>query len=161
MKEKQTALLDAQKKLAGLAEHYRALKAPALADVQAARENVSRFEQLVKADAATRLELIDAQQKAAQAQTKLDQIAMGQAQATTDAEARARAIALDIKTLQARRDATTAAQVVRSPVAGSVVEVRNKGATVHGLTVEVVILSRDMTQAPSSEVKPGVKNETF
>ena len=90
-----------------------------------------------------------------------DQIAMGQAQATTDAEARARAIALDIKTLQARRDATTAAQVVRSPVAGSVVEVRNKGATVHGLTVEVVILSRDMTQAPSSEVKPGVKNETF
>ena len=84
-----------------------------------------------------------------------------QAQATTDAEARARALALDIKTLKAKRDATTAAQVVRSPVAGSVVEIRNKGATVHGLTVEVVILSRDMTQAPSSEVKPGVKNETF
>ena len=161
MKEKQTALLDAQKKLAGLAEHYRALKAPALAEVQAARENVTRFEQLVKADAATRLELLDAQQKAAQAQTKLDQIAMGQAQATTDAEARARALALDVKTLTAKRDATTAAQVVRSPVAGSVVEIRNKGSTVHGLTVEVVILSRDMTQAPSSEVKPGVKNETF
>ena len=74
---------------------------------------------MIAADAATRLELIDAQQKAAQAQTKLDQIAMGQAQATTDAEARARALALDIKTLKAKRDATTAAQVVRSPVAGS------------------------------------------
>ena len=161
VKQKEAALLDAQNRLAGLAGHFRALKAPVLADVQAAQENVTRFEKLVAADAATRLELAQAQTSAAAARTRLDQTARQQAQATTDAENKVRALALEIKTLQARRDAAEAAQVVRSPVAGSVVEIRNKGATVHGLTVEVVILSRDMTQAPSSEVKPGVKNETF
>ena len=160
VKQKEIALLDAQKKLAGLAEHYRALKSPALADVQAARENVTRFEKLVAADAATRLELIQAQTAASEAQRRLDQIAMQQAQATTDAEARARAIALDIKTLKAKRDATTAAQVVRSPVAGSVVEIRNKGATVHGLTVEVVILSRDAGQTSGTSSSSELRNET-
>ena len=162
VKQKQADLNAARVKLAGLAAHYRALKAPALADVQATRENVKRFEKLVAADAATKLELIQAQTAASDAQRRLDQIAMQQASATTDAENKTRTLALDIKTLIAKRDATTAAQVVRSPVAGTVVEIKNQGATVRGLTVEVVILSRQLGENPLPSIQPeDLKNETF
>lgn len=148
MKIKTAALGEAKAKLAGLADHFRALKAPALADVQAQQENVRRFTQLVQADAATRLELAQAQASAAAAQSRLDAVAMQQATATSEAEARARALALELKALEVKRAATLAAQVVRSPVAGAVVEIRNKGATVRGLSVEVVILSRELSPMP-------------
>lgn len=151
LKIKTAALGEAKSKLAGLAAHFRALKAPALVGLENARQNVKRFELLVKADAATKLELAQAQQQAAAAQTRLDGVAMQQAQSTTDTEARARALALEIKALQVKRAATLAAQVVRSPVAGAVVEIRNKGATVRGLSVEVVILSRELS--PTLEPK--------
>lgn len=154
VKQKETALLDAQHKLAGLAGHFRALKAPALVTLENERQNVKRFETLVQQDAATRVELAQAQQQAAAAQTRLDQISMQQASATTETESRLRTLALELKALQAKRDATTAAQVVRSPVAGSVVEIRNKGATIRGLTVEVVILSRALPLPTPTQEKP-------
>lgn len=148
VKQKEVAYQDAQNKLAGLAGHFRALKAPTVQDVENARENVRRFEGLVKADAATRLELSQAQQQASAAENRLNQLAMQQATATMEAENRARALALEVKALRAKREAALAAQVVRSPVAGVVVEIRQKGATVHGLSVEVVILSHEQEDWP-------------
>lgn len=162
IKQKKAAYTDAQTKHAGVAAHFRALKAPALSGLENARQNVKRFELLVQADAATKLELAQAQQQAATAQSRLDQIAIQQAQAVTDAEERSRALLLEIKALQVKRAVTLAAQIVRSPVAGAVVEIRNKGATVRGLSVEVVILSRELPPTQQSmEEKPHAAQQTF
>lgn len=143
---------DAWAKVRSLREQFAAQRGPLRADVQAAREDVARFVQLVAVDAATRVELQQAQARARAAEAKLDALAMQASSTTSEAEARARALALEVKTIEARSVAASAAQVVRSPVAGQVVELRQGQATVRGLSVEVVILV-------SSPPTPGAQSE--
>jgi membrane-bound metal-dependent hydrolase YbcI (DUF457 family) len=154
--QKTVQLKEAQAQRGAVLSHFRALKRPLEADAEAAQQDVKRFEALVAADAATRVELEQARARARAAASKLDGLAMQQSTAATNAEARARALDLDLKALSVRRDAAAAAQVVRSPVAGHVVEIRNKAATVRGLSVDVVILSKPEQTAPSAK---GTNNE--
>lgn len=133
-----------------------AQRGPLRADVEAARLEVQRFTQLVAADAATRVELEAAQARARAAEGRLDALALSVSSALSEAEARARALALEVKALEARSLAAQAAQVVRSPVAGSVAEIRQGQATARGLSVEVVLL---VTTA-EEEVKPFIPIET-
>lgn len=156
--QKRAALADAQKKVERLRAQYDAQRGPLRAEVQAAREDVARFVQLVAVDAATRVELQQAEAQARAAAGKLDALAMQESSAVTEAEARARALALEVKTLEARSVAASAAQVVRSPVAGQVVEVRQQGATVRGLSVEVVILVTPPPE-PGAESAPASPQE--
>ncbi len=136
---------EARRKVQQLKGSAAAQRAPASADVQAARETVARFETLVQADAAPRVELQDAQARHRAAEQRLDALALSSSSALSDAEARARALALalEVKALEARSLAAQAAQVVRSPVAGEVAEIRQGQATARGLSVEVVILVKN------------------
>lgn len=152
-KAKRQQEADAWAKVRTLREQFATQRGPLRADVQAAREDVARFVQLVAVDAATRIELQQAQARARAAEGKLDALAMQASSATSEAEARARALALEVKTLEARSIAASAAQVVRSPVAGQVVELRQGQATARGLSVEVVILVTP-TPAPGAESEP-------
>lgn len=155
-KAKRQQEADAWAKVSRLREQFAAQREPLRADVQAAREDVARFVQLVAVDAATRVELAQAQARARAAEGKLDALAMQASSVTSDAEARARALALEVKALEARSVAASADQVVRSPVAGQVVELRQGQATARGLSVEVVILVTP-TPAPGAQSEPNAK----
>lgn len=144
---------DAWAKVRRLRDLYDAQRGPLRAEVQAAREEVERYRQLVAVDAATRVELQQAEARARAAESRLDALAMQESTAVTEAEARARALALEVKALEARSVAAQQAQVVRSPVAGQVVELRQGQATARGLSVEVVILVTP-TPAPGAESEP-------
>ncbi|MDV6376627.1 metal-dependent hydrolase [Deinococcus arenicola] len=72
----------------------------------------------------------------------------------TQAQARALALALEVKALDARGEAAQAAQVVRSPVAGEVAEIRQGQATARGLSVEVVILVSDSAGSTGQQPPP-------
>ncbi|TSA79649.1 hydrolase [Deinococcus detaillensis] len=98
---------------------------------------------------------VDMEQAQMRAQAVDDQMtALGLNYSDTAAQARARAdgLALDLQALQGKRARSAAAQVVRSPVAGKVAEVRVKDATQAGVSVDVVIIST-LATAPTAPVK--------
>lgn len=146
---------DAWAKVQQLRAQLNAQRGPVQTEVEAARLDVARFAQLVAVDAATRVELQQAEARARAAEAKLTALGMDAAANIADAEARARAVALEVKTLEARSIAAQQAQVVRSPVAGQVVEIRQGQATVRGLSVEVVILVGPRT-APATAPAPAL-----
>lgn len=143
---------NAQAKVQAIYRHFRALRRPLQARATSEAHNAQRYQILVAQDAATRVELEGATERARAAAAKLDDLAMQQSGAATEAQARVRALDLELKLLRVRRQSAAEAQVVRAPVAGRVAEVRVKNATQAGLSVEVVIVST-LANAPTLPIK--------
>ena len=122
--------------------------------VQAAQQAVTTWTKLVEQDAATRLELQQKQAELERVQGQLTALTVSHTSRLArlqqqEQDARARAAASE----RAARTSETA-QVVRSPAAGKVAEIRQGNATAKGVSVQLVLVVQQAEQLQPVPVKP-------
>jgi 20S proteasome alpha/beta subunit len=107
----------------------------------AVRSAVERLRFLVSKDAELRpsLELAQAQMQALE--FRQAELAVSYSGTAADARAQVDALALEVRQFQEKRTRAATVQGVRSPLAGTVAEIRVKDATQAGVSVELVIIS--------------------
>ena len=122
--------------------------------IQAARQAVNAWTKLVQQDAAPRLELQEKQATLASLEARLTSLTVSHTSTVARleqqaADARARAAASE----KSARKAETA-QVVRSPAAGKVAEVRTGDTTARGVSVEILLVVQQAEQLQPVPVTP-------
>jgi hypothetical protein len=103
--------------------------------------DIERLRFLVAHDAEPRQSLELAEARARAVESKQTDLAVSYSASAADVQAQVDALALEIQQMQAKRKRAASAQVVRSPVAGEIAEIRVKDATQAGVSVEIVIIS--------------------
>ncbi|MHA0036611.1 hypothetical protein ACXXDK_17825 (plasmid) [Deinococcus sp. PESE-38] len=148
---KRAALAQARAQVEQARRAYQRQRDALSAQLAALRPELERLRFLVSKDAEPRATLDEAQARARALESKLTDLSVSHAAQAADAQARADALALDVQHLAQRRKRTETAQVVRSPVAGRVAEVRVKDATQAGVSVEIVIISEVPEEPPHDQ----------
>lgn len=139
--QKRQALARARAQMQEARTAYQQQRDALTRELSALRPEIERLRFLVSKDAEPRQSLEEAEARARAVETKLTTLAVTYSASAADARARADALALELRQLAEKRKRAETAQVVRSPVAGRVAEVRVKDATQAGVSVEVVIVS--------------------
>lgn len=149
--QKRAALAQARAQVEQARRAYQRQRDALTAQLASLRPELERLRFLVSKDAEPRATLDEAQARARALESKLTDLSVSHAAQAADAQARADALALDVQHLAQRRKRTETAQVVRSPVAGRVAEVRVKDATQAGVSVEIVIISEVPEEPPHDQ----------
>ncbi len=115
-----------------------------------ARDEVARLRYLVEAGAEPRVKLAEAEGKVEDLEGQLRQAVLDYTSERARLEEARRKAALEAEKLARRRDRAAEAQLVRSPVAGRVAEVKIRDVTPEGVTVDVVVVeaTSDLARAP-------------
>jgi membrane-bound metal-dependent hydrolase YbcI (DUF457 family) len=101
--------------------------------------------------AVPRLDYESAQHQAQAIDDQLTALSLAYSDTAAQARARADSLGLDVQALTAKRARSAAAQVIRSPVAGQVAEIRVLNATQAGVSVDVVIISTQASTPAAAE----------
>ncbi len=126
--------------------------------LERAEEALARTRYLVEAGAEPRLSLQRAEEALERARAALEEEALRYSSKAAALEERRRALELEAARLERKRERAASDQLVRSPVAGRVAEVRVREVGPEGVTVEVVVVG-ESEQAGSSpgELARGVQ----
>ncbi len=126
--------------LARLEERYRVEREAVERELLQAREALARIRYLAAQGAEPLLRLTEAEAKVRSLEEKRTRLAVDFTGERARLEERIRAARLEASRLERRRDREAERQLVRSPVAGQVVEVKVRDIGPKGVTVEVVLL---------------------
>ncbi|GAA6756350.1 hypothetical protein Thermus77420_18260 [Thermus thalpophilus] len=129
--------------LARLEERYRVEREAVERELLQAREALARIRYLAAQGAEPLLRLTEAEAKVRSLEEKRTRLAVDFTGERARLEERIRAARLEASRLERRRDREAERQLVRSPVAGRVVEVKVRDIGPKGVTVEVIVLQRE------------------
>jgi len=129
-----------REELARAEEAHRSERRRLARAVREAEESLERTRYLVMAGAEPRLKLQDAESALERARAALEDEALRYTSKRTALENRRRSLELEAARLERQRQRTASQQLVRSPVAGRVAEVRVREVGAEGVTVEVVVV---------------------
>ncbi|MDW8358776.1 metal-dependent hydrolase [Thermus sp.] len=126
--------------LARLEERFRSEREALMGELARAREERDRLRYLVAQGAEPRLKLQEAEARTEELSARLKRLVLDYTGERARLEERLREAGLEAVRLERRRDREAERQLVRSPVAGRVAEVKVRDITPKGVTVEVVVL---------------------
>ena len=115
--------------------------------VREAEESLERTRYLVAAGAEPRLRLQEAEAALERARAALEDAALRYTSKRASLENRLRSLELEAARLERQRQQAASKQLVRSPVAGRVAEVRVREVGAEGVTVEVVVVEEGGEEA--------------
>lgn len=146
VKREEAARLEGE--LARLEERYRAEREALERELAQARDTLARIRYLVAQGAEPRLRQTEAEAKVQTLEERRTRLVLEYTGEKARLEERIREARLEASRLERRRDQEAARQLVRSPVAGQVVEVKVRDIGPKGVTVEVVITSIATSPSP-------------
>lgn len=139
--QKRAALAQARAEVGNLRTAYQRKRDAITRELSTLRPQVERLRFLVSKDAEPRATLDEAEARARALESRLTDLAVTHSADAATAQARADALALDLRQLAQKRRRAEVAQVIKSPIAGRVAEVRVLNATQAGVSVDIIIIS--------------------